>query len=90
MNFEIVKQTKLRQKGELETLFAVSRPMVCHYLSGKSIPRGKNRSHIQTALTVLDKLVQQGKLPLPEDRDADQRMKAVEKILAHVKQHTSH
>lgn len=90
MDFNIVKLTKLRQKGELETLFEVSRPMVHNYLSGKSIPRGKNRTHIQSTINVLAKLLEAGKLPLSDDRDSESRMKAVEKILAHVKSSTAH
>lgn len=85
-DFEVVKKTKLKQKGELERLFGVSRPMVNRYMTGKSLPRGKNRAHTRTALNVLSKLLEAGKLPLSEDKDSAARAAAVEKIYSHVVQ----
>ena len=84
MDFDIAKRTQLRQKGELDQLFGVSYPMTNAYLSGKSYPRGANRTHISLALTVLDGLLKNGKLPLPEDKPPESRLKVVEKIKAFI------
>jgi len=77
---ELVKKTGLKTKGELDTLFNVSRLMVHKYMTGKSIPRGANLTRIAKTLTVLDDLVTKEKLPFAEGKPAEDRKKAVGKI----------
>jgi len=81
---ELVKKTGLKTKGELDTLFGVSRLMVIKYMTGKSMPRGSNRARIAKTLQVLNSLVDKGKLPLAPDKDTDARQKAVAKIKDYV------
>tara|TARA_R110000868_G_C10956626_1_gene768119 strand:- start:4721 stop:4987 length:267 start_codon:yes stop_codon:yes gene_type:complete len=82
MDFSIAKRSGLRQKGELDSLFGVSYPMINAYLNGKSYPRGANRIHIERALVVLQELITTGKLPFSEDKSSEARLKAVEKMKA--------
>ena len=84
IDFNNVRKSGLRQRGELDKLFGVSYPMVNRYLTGQSFPRGENRRLINVAVKVIDTLVAQGKLPLPSDRDAEARSKAVDKISAFI------
>jgi hypothetical protein len=81
---ELVKQTGLKTKGELDSLFGVSRLMVIKYMNGKSMPRGGNLVRISKTLKVLNDLVDKGKLPLPAYKDAEARKRAVIKIKDYV------
>jgi hypothetical protein len=81
---ELVKKSGLKTQGELDALFGVSRLMVVKYMSGQSFPRGKNLVRINKTLTVLENLLDTGKLPLSPDKDKEARTKAVEKIRAFV------
>ena len=82
MDFSIAKRSGLRQKGELDSLFGVSYPMINAYLNGKSYPRGANRIRIERALTVLQGLITAEKLPFSEDKSSEARMKAIDKMKA--------
>jgi transcriptional regulator with XRE-family HTH domain len=82
LDFRIVKRTNLKQKGELDRLFGVSRIMVSRYMSGESLPRGANRKHISKAIDVLAEYLDNGKLPISLDADDDQRKALLEEIQA--------
>lgn len=86
MNFKIIKKTGLKQQRELEFLFGVSRLMVNRYTRKKATPGRHTAPRIELTLKVLEDLVQQGKLPLPESHDAERRMKALTKIKTFVDQ----
>jgi len=82
MNFAIVPRTGLRQKGELETLFGVTRPMVNQYLAGRCLPRGYRAERIQSVLAILASLVERGKLPFPASVDNEAKRKLAATKLA--------
>jgi hypothetical protein len=79
-DFEVVKKANLRKKGELDTLFGVSRIMVSRYLHGGAIPRGDNRARIKKVIIVISKCVDQGILPFDDDVDEQTRKTVVSKI----------
>jgi predicted transcriptional regulator len=80
LDFNVVKKTKLRQKGELDRLFGVSRIMVNRYLSGESLPRGANRKHISKTIDVMAELLEAGTLPIDEKTDENVRAQILAEI----------
>lgn len=86
LDFTPAKNSGLRPGGELDKIFGVTRVMVYKYLSGECIPRKPNYTRIVKALEVLGGLVEAQKLPLPGDKTAEQRAKAVDKIRDYIEQ----
>jgi hypothetical protein len=85
MDFSKLAATGLRQKGELEALFNVSRPMVNRYLRNHTAPRGMRADRIESVMAILAVLVERGKLPFPASVDNEvKRRAAAEKLLAYV------
>ena len=84
LDFKIVARTKLRQKGELDHLFGVSRTMVNRYMSGESLPRGPNRKRISKTISVMSELLEAGTLPVDEKTDDDVRKAILAEISAQV------
>ena len=82
LDFSIVKRTNLRQKGELDRLFGVSRIMVNRYLSGESLPRGANRKHISKTISVMSELLDAGTLPMDSTADDSVRQAVLAEISA--------
>jgi hypothetical protein len=89
-NIEVLKKSGLRSKGELDVLLNVSYPMVYKYLQGAQPRTPERRSLFAAIVKVLSALTEQGKLPFPEDKDADARLKAVEKIRTFVQSKLQH
>jgi len=86
--FAVAKKSELRQRGELDQIFGVSYPMVNAYMTGRSLPT-RSKKRVDVALKVIDALLDQGKLPFPEDKDKESRANAVAKIAAHVASHAT-
>ena len=88
LDFQVVKRAGLRQAGELDLLFGVSRAMVGKYLAGISWPRGANRLRAAKVVEVLSALLAENKLPISADKDAEFRRLAVLNIRAIITSHT--
>ena len=84
LDFNIVRKTNLRQKGELDRLFGVSRTMVNRYMSGESLPRGPNRKHISKTISVMSELLEAGTLPMDAKTDDSVRQAILAEISAQV------
>lgn len=85
IDFSVLKRTGLRQGGELDKLFGVTRVTVHAYFHGRTQPKGNQRAHAAMVVKVLETLLEKQKLPLPPEKDADARILAVRKISAYIK-----
>lgn len=91
LNFDVLPKTKLHIKGELESLFGVTRASLHAYLKNRKKPREAAAFRIQRILALLEVLVEAGKLPFKQETldDPDRRKTAFEKLKYYVETQAS-
>ena len=57
MDYDVVRATGLKQQGELDTLFGVSRVMLNYFMNGKRTPGKKTAVRMENTIDVLRKLI---------------------------------
>lgn len=80
MNLEILKNSGLRQKNELESILGVTRMSLFKYFAGRNSPRKdveKRIIKLEAAIIALTKI---GALPFNDATDRDTRSKLVKHL----------
>jgi transcriptional regulator with XRE-family HTH domain len=80
MSLEVIKNSGLRQKNELEALLGVTRMSLHKYFKGKSEPREEIAARISKLTKLIEKLTTSGILPLTDKTDESQRKAIVAKL----------
>ena len=86
MSLEVIKNSGLRQKNELEALIGVTRMSLHKYFKGKSVPREEIAARILKLATLIEKLTVSGLLPLTDKTDEAHRKAIVAKLKSVVHQ----
>ena len=89
-NMNVLKKSGLRISGELDVLLGVSRISVHNYIRGKTEPGVHTAPRIEKVISILQKVIDAGKLPFNADitKDPDRRKAAFQKLNAYVNSRT--
>jgi transcriptional regulator with XRE-family HTH domain len=80
MGLDVIKNSGLRQKNELEGLLGVTRMTLFKYFHGRATPRKEVADRITHLASLINKLTEKGFLPFTEDTDEEDRKVLVGKI----------
>jgi transcriptional regulator with XRE-family HTH domain len=86
MSLEVIKNSGLRQKTELECLLGVTRMSLHKYFNGKSSPREEIATRIAKLTVLIEKLTASGILPLTDKTDEPSRKAIVAKLQSTIHQ----
>lgn len=80
MQLDVIKESGMYQKDELEKLLGVSRMSIYKYFIGRTEPRPALRRRIDRLATIITAFTNKGILPFTEDADGSTRQTVIEKM----------
>lgn len=80
MQYQIIKDSGLYQKDELEAILGVSRMSIHKYFTGKARPRKVVTTRLIKLTTIIESLTQKGLLPFNRYTDKHKRVNLVAKL----------